>query len=712
MAQMDPCTGNEPGLADATPSQAVGPNPQEPRQQAHTHILSHLTPLTPRAPRRKSPLATLLAAVSVLVICMVVRYNWGPGAASADTPRSYPLATSKANAPAGTANAGAAAAGTSASSGAAARKAEPDAPSGPARMKVVAVVNGEQITRDQLGQECLRHYGDVDLHLLVNRYLILEECKRQNITITSAEIDGEIERMAKRFKFSVDQWLKLLKQERGITPAQYANDIIWRMLALRKLAGPRLTVTPEELRQAFESQYGAAVRARLIACKDPKLAEKVRASAASKPEDFGELAKQYSEDASASVKGLIEPIHKHGTFHEIEQVAFTMRDGEVSRVIPVANQYVILKKEGTLPEVKAVNFTTVAPQLEEAVREHKLSRVSEEVLLQLQNSAKIERVFDDPLKSRQMPGVAAVINGRQIPLRELAEESIGRHGEVVLEGTINRTLLEQACKKRNITISEKEIEQEIVRAAAEMVPPKPDGSPDVESWLKTVTQQQNVSEEVYRRDSVWPSIALKKLVNQDIKVTEEDLKKGFEANYGPRVRCRAIVMNNARRAQEVWEKARRAQQDWEKTQKKPAVEVFAQLAEQYSIEPSSQALGGEVPPIRKYGGQPELEKEAFSLNAGDLSGIVQVGDKFIILLCEDFTKPVKVNFVEVRGEIEKDLREKKLRLAMGEHFQQLQDMADIDNFLAGTSQTPKGKKANFVPPPSSVPTLRQVPGSR
>ena len=147
-----------------------------------------------------------------------------------------------------------------------------------------------------------------------------------------------------------------------------------------------------------------------------------------------------------------------------------------------------------------------------------------------------------------MPGVAAVINGRQIPLRELAEESLERHGEVVLEGTINRTLLEQACRKRRITVTPQEIEQEIARAAAEMMPPKADGSPDVESWLKAVTQQQGVTEEVYRRDSVWPSITLRKLVNQDIKIDEEDLKKGYEANYGPRVRCRAIVMNNARRA--------------------------------------------------------------------------------------------------------------------------------------------------------------------
>ena len=60
------------------------------------------------------------------------------------------------------------------------------------------------------------------------------------------------------------------------------------------------------------------------------------------------------------------------------------------------------------------------------------------------------------------------------------------------------------------------------------------------------------------RDEVWPSVALKKLVGDNVEITQEDLQQGYEANYGPKVRCRAIVLNNQRRAQEVWEKAREA----------------------------------------------------------------------------------------------------------------------------------------------------------
>ena len=65
--------------------------------------------------------------------------------------------------------------------------------------------------------------------------------------------------------------------------------------------------------------------------------------------------------------------------------------------------------------------------------------------------------------------------------------------------------------------------------------PLPDGSPDVKNWLALVTKQQAVSVEVYRREMIWPAVALRKLAGSKIDVTEEDLKKGFEGElWSPR----------------------------------------------------------------------------------------------------------------------------------------------------------------------------------
>ena len=127
----------------------------------------------------------------------------------------------------------------------------------------------------------------------------------------------------------------------------------------------------------------------------------------------------------------------------------------------------------------------------------------------------------------------------------------------MLEGIINRKLLEEACQKRNISITEDDLQQEIAQQAAVNVKPKADGSPDVAAWMAVVTKQRRVSADIYRSNVVWPTVALKKLVRDKIEVNEDDLKKGYEANYGPRVRCLAIVLNDERRAQRVFDMAPR-----------------------------------------------------------------------------------------------------------------------------------------------------------
>jgi parvulin-like peptidyl-prolyl isomerase len=618
-----------------------------------------LADVRPAARRWKRRLTVVLSGLMLVGGCIAIRYFWGAEPASAE-PRAAAVSSQRPQ------PAGPAAAADNAAAGAQAR--------------IVARVNDDEITREELAGECLRHYGKEVLESLSNKYLIILECQRRNMAVTGEEVNAEIERMAKRFKLPVDQWLKMLKQERGVNAKQYANDIIWPTLALRKLGGERLRVTAEELQVEYEGIYGPAVKGRIIVCNTPQKAQQVLAEARANPAEFGNLAKDRSDDpSSASLKGVIQPIRRHSGNEQVEAIAFGMKDGQISDAIQVGGQYVIFQRETLIP-ARNVPFKDVQGQLEELIRERKLRTVASDIFRELQKTAKIENVMNDPQLARQMPGVAARINGNSVTVRELADRCIERHGEEVLEGTINRRLLEQAVKKNNLTITDADLDREIARAAGAMLRPKADGSPDVEQWIKMVTQQQGISVEVYRHDSVWPSVALRKLSAGQVQITEEDLQKGFEANYGPRVRCRAILLDNLRRAQQVWEMAK----------KRPTVENFGELAAQYSIEASSRALKGEVPPIQKNGGQPLVEKEAFALKKGEISGIVQLeADKFVILYCEGHTVPAKVEFAAVRDVLQQDILEKKTRLAMAEYFERLQENATIDNYLAGTTRSPK-----------------------
>jgi parvulin-like peptidyl-prolyl isomerase len=556
------------------------------------------------------------------------------------------------------------------------------------RLQVVAVVNREEITREELGRQCVSHYGQEVLEGLVSKQLIIQHCQRLKISVTEQDVKEEIDRLAKKFSLPTEQWLKMLEKERGVTARQYANDVIWPMLALRRVAAAELTVSKQEIDEAYQSEFGPAVKARIIAISSDKKARSVLAEAKARPDDFGALARKYSEDSqSASANGLVQPIRRFMGDKALEDVAFNLREGEISNPVQVGEMHVIVKCEGRLKPTNP-DRSQVDKLLEEALRERKLRAAGVTLFKKLRDQSKIEIVLGNPEKSKQTPGVAAIVNGRSISLAELTDECVERNGREALEGTINRRLIEQALRREHKEITQQDIDAEIARAALSMGKIKRPGVPDIEGWIEYITKQQGVTKELYVRDSVWPSVALKKIVGGEVGVTEDELRKGFEANFGQRVRARAIVCSNQRKAQDVWEKARQ----------NPTPEYFGKLAEEYSVEATSRSLRGEVPPIARFGGQPELEKEAFQLQAGELSSIIQTGPTFVILLCEGRTDPVKVDFREVKDEIQADLVEKKLRLAMGKKFEELKDLALIDNFLTGSIKSPKDVKAAVSDP--------------
>ncbi len=557
---------------------------------------------------------------------------------------------------------------------------------------VMAIVNGKDVSRAALTDACIRRYGEDVLESLVNKRLITNHCAKRGITVTAEEINAEIDRMAKRFQLGREQWLEMLQQERDVTPQEYARDIVWPTLALRKLAAAQIQPTQDDVTKAYEQEYGEMIRVRLIAVGDAEKARKLQAEATALPDAFARLAIENSEDVgSASVGGMIQPIRRHMGDPALEAAAFALQAGQISPVIQAGSQFVILKCDERLAP-RTVPMAAVEAQLVERIRDDKLRDEAHKLFGALQQSATIQNVYNTPALHDTMPGVVATVNGEQITMKELGAECLLRHGEEVLEGEISKLLLQQALEAAQVTVTQADLDAEVLHAAELAGAVDQQGNADVKAWIASVTAEQGVTDEQYMQDSVWPSAALKKITAQDVKVDEADIRKGFEANYGERVRCRAIVLGNQRRAEEVWDKARR----------NPSIDFFGDLAEEYSIEPQSKALRGEVPPIGRHSGQPQLEEVAFQLQDGMLSGIIQVGDKFVILRCEGRTERIDVDETEVRDLLYRDIYEKKLRMAMSVKFEEINERARIDNYLEGSTHAP-----DKAPTPGREAAVRQ-----
>ncbi|MDR3637738.1 MAG: SurA N-terminal domain-containing protein [Isosphaeraceae bacterium] len=275
----------------------------------------------------------------------------------------------------------------------------------------IATVNNEVITRQQLANECVARKGKEILDTLIARKLIEQALRGKKLEVTAAEIDQEIDRVANQLGGGIgrEAWLRTLDKEKGISPAQYARDIIYPALALRKLASPLVQVTDDDEKLAYEAQYGDKVRVRLIMTDTLRKAQEIWEELRKNPGGFERLAQERSMDSgSRSLGGLLaEPISRHAYPTHISDAAFRQlvdgdpqdknrekpKDGAISGPIQVAEAtWVILKREEVIPARTGVSLQSedVRKQMHEMIYEVKLKEAMSNYYVELMKAARID----------------------------------------------------------------------------------------------------------------------------------------------------------------------------------------------------------------------------------------------------------------------------------------------------------------------------------
>lgn len=561
---------------------------------------------------------------------------------------------------------------------------------------VLAVVDGQTITRDKVADACIQRFGVAVLDNLLNKQLILQACEARGIKITQADVNNEIERVASKVNLSSKLFLETIEKERDILPQQYASEIVWPMLALRALAADKINVTAQEVDQVLQSEYGPKVQVRMIVVSQAEKANQLHKQVSAQPELFRRLAKEHSEDgASASVEGLLPPIRQNSGDDKLEQMAFQLKENEISPVFKIGEMHLFLQCVRHFPATppNPEFLPAIKERIVDQLRDQRLGKAADELFAVLQKNSKVIPVIGNAELEKKYPNVAGFINNQPVSRDQLAKDCIERHGRSVLRGEINRLLLTEALKKSNLTVTEKDISTELASVADGMGYYKKDGTPDVEAWLKVVMEEEKVSYELYMQDSIWPTAALKKLAEKDVQITEEDLQKGYEANFGERAEVLVIVLSSQRDAENAFRQARQSL-----TEKN-----FGQLAAKYSVEPVSRTNFGKIPPIRKHAGMPTIEKEAFALKDGEISGVIAWKDQFYILYKQGVTKPILQDFAAVKDEIYREIRAKKLNIAMGKRMDAMLKSVQIENLLEGSVST-----GNVVQASASTPATQPL----
>src|SRR5207247_7052998 len=199
-------------------------------------------------------------------------------------------------------------------------------------------------------------------------------------------------------------------------------------------------------------------------------------------------------------------------------------------------------------------------------------------------------------------------------------------------------------------------------------------------WLALLREERGFSEEQYRREVLWPMLALRQLVANEIEVNDTDIKKAFESEFGSKVRARLIAVEKQDKAEQV------------RAQALADPNSFGELSKKNTVEPGIAAAYGVIPPIRRHLGDAQLEAVAFALKPGQISEVVHVANMFYILKCEEILPQQYLSsqqLAEQQARMKDKIKENKLRASAAEFFEKRKTEAKIVLVLHSKLDTEK-----------------------
>ncbi len=274
---------------------------------------------------------------------------------------------------------------------------------------VVAVVNGQELSRNELADLLVGMYGREGVDRLIRRTLIKQEAKRLNIKVNEDEtaerkeliVKGETQRQMKKNGLKDEEDLNRELEKAGATIEQYQKGIIKKyesaigevgtMLLAEKIIKKTINITDEELNEAYEEQFGEKIVARQIVLRMMRDAEKILKRIKTGA-DFESLAKKESIDrASASRGGRMRPFGPHGI---LGKAVANLKKGEISEIIKTDSGYHILKIDNRIPR-SMKKFSEVKDELVKFVTARKIQNRISPWLLNLVETAEITRNLPD-----------------------------------------------------------------------------------------------------------------------------------------------------------------------------------------------------------------------------------------------------------------------------------------------------------------------------
>ncbi len=364
-------------------------------------------------------------------------------------------------------------------------------------------------------------------------------------------------------------------------------------------------------------------------------------------------------------------------------------------------------------------YTSVAFGAEAGVSERVTDAKTSAVLKP--DTTKTSKILSD--NAEESTSVAALVNGvaiteekvqaiiekalrglrGQIP-PQLLEQHLDKMRKDAMERLIAEQLLDEQIKKKNITVSDKEVNEQISQIAMQQKLTVNDLKALLEAYGKNLDEL---------KEQIRQGTSYEKLIDIEtggkINVTQQEAQNYYEANteqFKTPERISASHILVSTRPTEPNSDPAKLKADAKAKAESLLKQIqngadFAELARTHSDCPSAKD-GGKLGTFSKGEMVPEFEKVALTLDVGKVSGITETSYGYHIIKVTDRKKATLVSFEELKDGIIQSLKGKKQEEFIAEYIETLKAKATIVY-----SEKSSPAQPNQTPKPSKKPAMKK-----
>ncbi len=263
---------------------------------------------------------------------------------------------------------------------------------------------------------------------------------------------------------------------------------------------------------------------------------------------------------------------------------------------------------------------------------------------------------------------AARVNGEAITIGQLERECLARFGSGTLQQMIDLLIVEQAAKKRGVTVSNEEIAKRLLAMQLQIEAQKRRTGMGFLQWsaMRRISLRELAM-------TARMELLLEKMVADKVNVTDEDVARYYQSNREKfRQRERMLISHITVEKPDEAERIRRDIIAGKIT--------FADAARKYSIDPYGRENGGLFGWIVR--GNDPIQVEAFKLKKdGDISPVFRSRKGYTIVRRDAYQSERVLPFEEVQDKIRELLKQQRTQRLAQQMMEELRRAANIERLL-------------------------------